>query len=301
MICRPLMSPLGSAAALATPAQLSPGLQLQQQIDILTKSLNAKVPSEMMYPSLGQVGEKVQKVSTFLDLYNLSTRDDETMNKIKSPTSKEEGAWWITLDAAVEPLQPKRNLKALRRSRSFDIMKPLPAIPNIDLGAKTDDHLAQPTGTTPTTPQKAVRRQGSLEDAKLAIVNADAKRMAEFRKRFKNRPPQLQLSSILSPPLQHAPSLPSPPLPSALLKVKSPLPPAARHRPLPQPPVLTGTFSQHPVIVAAPVPRVAQVASMKAPYWVKKVPKTPRTMRNERRQGWSGAWDLGGIEQLEKA
>lgn len=296
MVGQPLMSPFGSATALVTPGQLSPGLQLQQQIDILTRSLNAKAPSETMYPSLGQVGEEVQKVSTLLDLYNLSTRDDETLNKIKSPTSKEEGAWWITLDAAVEPLQPKKNNpKVLRHSRSFDYMKPLPALPNIDLGAKTDDHLAQPAGTTTSSTQKAVRRQGSLEDAKHAILNADARRMAEFRKRFKNRPPQLQLSSILSPP----PSLPSPPLPSALLKVKSPLPPAARPRRLPQPPV--PTLSQPPVIVAAPVPRIAQVASMKAPYWVKKVPKTPRTMRTERRQGWSGAWDLAGIEQPERA
>ncbi|KAI0083712.1 hypothetical protein BDY19DRAFT_976151 [Irpex rosettiformis] len=94
MVRQPLVLPFTPAATaqVTTPVQLSPGLQLHQQIDGLTRGINTKLPSDMVYPSLGQVGEEAQRVSTFLDLYQSRARDNETLSKVKSPTSREEGA-----------------------------------------------------------------------------------------------------------------------------------------------------------------------------------------------------------------
>lgn len=291
------MSPPSGIPPMISPIQLSPGLQLQQQIDSLTKSLNAKVPSDSMYPSLGQLGEEVQKVTTFLDLYHSRARDDESLNKVKSPTSRPEGQQlWTTLDAviSIEPVAPRRKNRELRRSRSLNsMMKPLPEIPNDERLQTAPRDAHDITTTQPLA--AAPRRQGGstrIEEAKSAIVHADAQRMAAFRKRFKNRPPQLQLQPH---PSTSTSSLPSPPLPSALLKVKSPRrlppPPATQLAPL----AAARQLPQLPVIMAA---APARAPSMKAPYWVKKVPKTPRTMRTERRQGWGGPWDVVGISQV---
>jgi len=287
MVAQPLVSsPSIKSASAFSPVPLTPGHHLQR-LETLSHCLAANAINEAVYPSLGQVGEEAKRVSTFLDLYRARARDDACLNKVKSPTSAEGGEEWAALEELTGN-RPLRRKSSLRRSRSFDDMEQF----TTRLSAAREDALTQ-IAEAPTN--EISSHPGSLEEAKATIVNADAKRMASFRRRFGNRPRELRLAVIAPPPSL---PLPSPPPPTALLKVKSPMPVAIAPRRLPQPPSRPRRLPQ-PVIVTAPVVRRASVQSPRVPYWIKSTPKTPRTMRSERRQGWGGSWEaLPGISEV---
>ncbi|KAI0339189.1 hypothetical protein BDW22DRAFT_606307 [Trametopsis cervina] len=310
-----MVSPSSGFAVSAS--QVSP-LQLQRQLDSLLSMMVYNAPKEMGYRSLGQAGDEANRVSTFADLYRAHARDDADLNKVKSPTSRDAGAGWAALHGhpeAVRVSQSKTRKAQLRRSRSLGDMQPLVVASPVAETRSSMEHADAPIPTeepsTPTHPLHNVAEpvhpvSGQLKSVAENMVRSEAKTMAAFSKRFKNRPPQLNLAppSRVLPPLpvkpvtrntvtDPAPSLPSPPPPSALMKVKSPAPPVVAPRRLPRPPVLVPSRSLPP-----PVVTMSRVPSLKAPYWVKKVPKTPRTMRTERRQGWGGSWEMAGISHV---
>jgi hypothetical protein len=297
---RSLMSPYATAGTALSPPQVSSSLRPQRRINNLAKCLVANFPTDVTYPSLGQVGEEVKRASTFLDLYRARAREDASLNKVKSPTPRENEADWQTFDGVLGMATPTGTTTELRRRRSQAHMKWRSAIvSDTRVSANMDDILVQPsepsTAIHDLTTTNNASRNICFKDAK-TVLDSDARKRVELRKRYKTRPPALELAPILRPP---ALSLPSPPLSSTLLKVKSPLPLAVRTTPrrLPQPPApaVPRRLPRPPVILAAPKNRTP---SIKAPYWVKKVPKTPRTMRTERRHGWGGSWDMAGIAQV---
>ncbi|GJE99029.1 hypothetical protein PsYK624_152670 [Phanerochaete sordida] len=265
----------------------------RHRMEKLTACLASSMPAEIVYPSLGQVATTAAHVSTFLDLYRVRASDDAHLATVKSPTSVDAEAW-APLAAPGTPSVPRRRRGTLRRSRSLsDIQRGV---------ALTSDAVHSPTARRAATLDghpggvNRAARPGSdtpLESAQRAIVDGDARRMAEFRRRFGARP--ARLAARLPPP--DAP-LPSPPPPSALLSVKSPLPPALI---APRAVVVVPQASAYARLVTIPA---SSLPSPQAPYWVKTaktggaVPKTPRTMRSERRQGWGGTWTMGSIGQV---
>lgn len=296
--------------AMQSPAPLV--VSPTQRMDKLAHCLQLGAPSEIVYPSFGQVSTEAERISTFLDLYRVRAQDENTLNKVKSPATRDAEGAFVPL--GIEPPRPRRR-GTVRRSRSLDDLQHGIAI--------TSDVLEQ-AGRAATMEenftQPARGRRGSLRKAQETIVQSDAERMAAFRTGFGIRP--RQLAAPLPPPTM---PLPSPPPPSALLKVKSPPPPAPaaavalRVRtaaavgmsfPTVQPlkvkvkarpsqallkPDTSGRLASDPGAGHTPL------KSPQAPYWVKPVmhePKTPRTMRSERRQGWGGAWTMGPMGQV---
>lgn len=178
----------------------------------------------------------------------------------------------------------------MRRSRSLSDLQHGIAITSDVVHKAGRAATMEENNTTVLVSQARTGSDTPLESAQRSIVTSDAQRMAEFRRRFGTRPRELRLAPLPPP---NAP-LPSPPPPSALLKVKSPLPPTLVVHAPPKP---SG------YVPLAPPDRHAPLKSPRAPYWVKSTghlapPKTPRTMRSERRQGWGGVWPMGSIGQV---
>ncbi|EKM52930.1 uncharacterized protein PHACADRAFT_259097 [Phanerochaete carnosa HHB-10118-sp] len=279
--------------ALCSPLIQSP----RQRVEKLTHCLASSRPAEIVYPSLDQVTAEAEHVSTFLDLYRVRGFDDAQLVKVKSPTTCD-GEPWAPFTAPDMPAQPRRRRNTLRRSRSLGDMQSGIAI--------TSDVVHGPAAGRVATAEKthAMRLGPMRKDSEFflqpvrrrgAIVKSDARRMAEFRRRFGTRPARLAPRF----PAPDAP-LPSPPPPSALLEVKSPLPPSLI---APKAVVVVPQPSAYASLVT--VKGQSPLRSPQAPYWVKSpvkegegIPKTPRTIRSERRQGWGGAWTMGSIGQV---
>lgn len=278
-----------------TPMVMSP----TQRVEKLAHCINSSIPAEIVYPSLGQVASTAQHISTFLDLYRVRAEDETMLNKVKSPTSYDGADAFAPLEEITEPrirIAPRRR-GTVRRSRSLsDLQHGIAITSDVIHVAGRAATLEDTTFTAPHSHDRS-RSLTPLRSAQRSIVTADAQRIAEFRRRFGMRPRELRLASLPPP---NAP-LPSPPPPSALLKVKSPLPPTLV---IPVPPKPTA------YVALAAADRHAPLKSPRVPYWVKSSshiaqPKTPRTMRSERRQGWGGVWPMGSIgqvvEQLQEA
>ncbi|KIP05257.1 hypothetical protein PHLGIDRAFT_128991 [Phlebiopsis gigantea 11061_1 CR5-6] len=255
--------------ALATPA--SPSLFFTASTPIvvsptrrmatLAQCINSSMPAEIVYPSLGQVATAAQHISTFLDLYRVRAEDEAQLKKVKSPTSYDGSNTFAALEDITDPRESR--ITAPRRR-----------------------------GT--------VRRSRSLSDLQRGIaITTDVVHRAgraatlEEPRRADSPLVSAQRTILASLPPPNAP-LPSPPPPSALLRVKSPLPPTLVVHAAPKPAAYAA--------LARPDGH-APLKSPRAPYWVKSAsamapPKTPRTLRSERRQGWGGAWPMGSIGQV---
>jgi len=234
-----LMSPpiAPTAAPAAVIANLTESEIARRKLSKLARYMGQTVPSELAFASFGQVGEDLDKVGSFLDLYRKGvSQDDSQLPDIKSPAARNSQDLM-----ASESTKPRRR-PTLRRSRSmgdfYDHAVVTNSLPYMASQAWSEEVQSVMSPTAP------------VEKAKEAILGSDAQRMAEFRIGFKNRPLELKLAPFPPP----TGPLPSPPVPSALFALQSP----------------------------------------RAPYWVKPAvvvpPKTPRTMRTERRQGWGGEW-----------
>ncbi|KAI0077511.1 hypothetical protein K474DRAFT_1078266 [Panus rudis PR-1116 ss-1] len=188
------------------------------------------------------------------------------------PTSSTHLSGKTTVDDINTTQKPRRK-NSLRRSRSVGDFYSVADVlemhtPHVELeselaGMKSpapplggDMHpFASPIAIAVAQKSPVFQRTHFVKKAKEVILGDDAKKMAEFRLKFSS-PRPLDLSFST---LQSQSPIPSP-VPSALEAVKSP----------------------------------------RVPYWVKPkmsypVPKTPRTMRTERRQGWGGSWELGEV------
>lgn len=203
---------------------------------------------ELVYPSIGQVADQAEKVSSYLELYRAgsSSADD-------------------SVGLGQTKLQRSGSKRSLRRSRSLgdfysvaDIREMRSHRAGVAARGVTSEVLVQsPTSLmspkadarSPQDDDVAIKRKRSLANAKAAIIGTDAKLMAQFRVGFGTSVPPMPRARPTTP-------LPTSPLPSALLAVKSP----------------------------------------RAPYWIRPTdPKTPRTLRTERRMGWGGAWNVGSM------
>ena len=114
--CRSIMTP-ASPSMFFTPCSpliMSPTQRMQN----LTQCLTANMPTEIVYPSLGQVASAADGISSFLDLYRARASDDAVLNKVKSPTSRDSAEWIALEDIADTPSRPRRR-GTVRRSRSL--------------------------------------------------------------------------------------------------------------------------------------------------------------------------------------
>ncbi|KAJ3478752.1 hypothetical protein NLI96_g9538 [Meripilus lineatus] len=264
-----------------------------QKMEKLARCLGENIPQEIVYPSFGQVGQEADKVDSFLDLYRKRTVDDMEFLNLKSPAPRVNKQDWACFDEVdlVEVDAGKTRKKMLRRSRSLGSLEDFySAVEILDLksphmlaSAHQVDHRPSPlspaqqvtaagdispllTSPIPNIFEEIdikVARKKSIANAKATILGADAVRMAHFRRDFRRRrPPPLNLTFGPRRPVRNASMItPYPATPSPLVAVKSP----------------------------------------RAPYWVqpfKVVPKTPRTLRTERRQGWGGPWNFWSIGEI---
>ena len=261
-----------------------------RKMEKLARCLGENIPQEIVYPSFGQVGQEADKVASFLDLYRKRPVDDSVFLNLKSPAPKENKKDWACFDEVDlnEDIERARK-RMVRRSRSLGSLEGFyTAAEVLDLksphflaSAHQADQLLSPANQvtaagdispllTPSSPdifediELKVAQKQPITNATAVIVDSDAMRMNAFRKEFKRRrPPPLDLAFGPRRPVRNASLIsPAPPTPSPLVSVKSP----------------------------------------RAPYWVKPLkiapPKTPRTLRTERRQGWGGAWNFWSIGEM---
>ncbi|KAL4251164.1 hypothetical protein ABKN59_004948 [Abortiporus biennis] len=262
----------------------------RQKMEKLARYLGESVPDELVYPSFGQIGEQADKVGSFLDLYR--------SHASAATTEKDTGAQQPSLQEIIDAERSAEDLmrgsqvggssnrrtrsNTLRRSRSMgDFYTSAELLqthrPYITSTQTRDDTSIQ---SQPANDEAIIRAHPSAiiepvmvnDDPvrlqrKRSVANIivdDAKHMTEYRLGFRSKPMELTLA---------------------------PLPPPTG--PLPPPPVSTSPLPSMQDLKSAKTPR--------GPYWVKPTqvsdPKTPRTVRTERRQGWGGAWNFWSMRE----
>ncbi|KAF7791145.1 hypothetical protein EIP86_002156 [Pleurotus ostreatoroseus] len=276
------------------------------------------VPAEVVYPhpSFGQMYTEAQGITSFLDLYQKDAEEDVKLETVKSPTSRDAThTAWVPLVDIVDPGPDLRRRGALRRSHSLSDLKGLRMAETQPTARRTsetgDDTVGvSETGVFGTEPSNSDIPTLRLNDEELPtnIARAQAgvsgprsaalghRRGRSLEEQGTNSSPRVlgtRPIALKLPPLP-PPSTPLPSPPSALLAVKSPRPDihALSLRRLPHPYVYAPVRSSS----SAKLP----LKSPQAPYWVRTqdMPKTPRTVRSERRQGWGGQWNVGNVGRV---
>lgn len=323
MNTRSLLTPASpSIFAPLTPRPITPRLK-KKRLENLTHCLVSSVPAEIVYPypSFEQVYAEAQGISSFLDLYQKDTEDDARLRTVKSPTSPEadHDIWAQPLESVMAPVSDLRRRRALRRSRSLSDIGELHMHATQPTAGRTSETEAVSTLTgaervsprsaqfspdipvvrlngeePPTTPLRA----GAASDQRSAPPRHRRGRSLEEQGALSSSRPHrnalgVRLRALMLSPLP-PPSAPLPSPPSALLTIKSPKPTVH---------ALSSRRLLHPYMYAplkSPSSSKTPLKSPQAPYWVgaKAQPKTPRTVRNERRQGWGGQWNMGNVGRV---
>lgn len=269
------ISPVPNLAAL-TDADIR-----KQKMEKLARCLGESGPQEMVFPSFGQVGQEVEGLaapapSTYLDLYrqHSAALGSGKLAGIKSPQPRDAQINWKSLDD-IEPeamvASPLGNRKSiLRRSRSVGDFYTVEEILTMNT-----THVEATTSTQP----KDRRASESLLSATPSVhpFASPINKPVEHELKRKDSVTLAKLSILGDDAKQMATfrsSFRPRPLDLAVTWVESPLSPSQ--------------------------PSALEVRSPRAPYWVKPVlvPKTPRTLRTEKRQGWGGRWDF--VESMPK-
>ncbi|KAH9943960.1 hypothetical protein B0H21DRAFT_823382 [Amylocystis lapponica] len=299
-------------------------LEKLETLETLARA-GSSLPQELVYPSLGQVGEKADQITSFLDFYRMGTKDDVHVPRAPSVVQDDQSVWSEVGVPDSTPIgrRMSRSLQASRR-RSRSVGDFYSFGDALEIGSprtyQTDKRFSRqlhspsyivppPSAGSPMHPfanpcasprvtlespenMELPRRQRteSLKKAKLSIIGADAKLMADFRLGFGTRPLDLSLARFPAP----TGPLPSPPVSARLQDVKSPKAPywvKSSFRP-------RASFEFVQFAQADPYATARASPSRGPP------PATPRTRRFERRQGWGGRWNqgnLGGvIDQLKE-
>ncbi|KAH9923840.1 uncharacterized protein B0H18DRAFT_955688 [Fomitopsis serialis] len=320
-----------------------------QNLEKLAQYSAVGIPQEMIYPSFGQVEEKTEQITCFLDLYRMGTmgqvpgRSASLASGLHTAPVPVPEVTLTSPTAAVTALLIKRRGRAnsrsstgsmKRRSRSagdFYSVTDALALESPSFGARMNSQLhaasvLSPVGTYsaflappepvlsagrasftsalfspsiysqisarsaefPLSPElvtSPVQRQRTIAKARRSILTDDAQRMATFRTRFGVRP--LEFALPVTPlPLPMGP-LPSPPMsPAPPAEVRSPRVPywvKSSYRP---------RDSTHALeLVNMRYDPEGKRRSAKR----KTVLPTPTTQRFERRMGWGGEWNQGGM------
>ncbi|GBE84063.1 hypothetical protein SCP_0600410 [Sparassis crispa] len=311
-------------------------LEKLEKLDKLARCKDDIFPPEFIYPSLGQVSEKVEKISSYLDLYRMGAKDDSHL-----PRTRYEDQEYISVRAEVgDPDNTTRSRPvsrglsmSRRRSRSVGDFHSFAALGSSQAEAGSGSRFSiQMNSLAVQSPSSAVTRASyfspsvysdtasfgvdsaadvaalaalnsprkracSIMSAKQSILGADAKLMAEFRTRFGTRPLDFHFPPFPAPTCP----LPSPPVSPTLEQVKSPKVPYW----------VKSSFRPHTSgAYALGFPDVGPYAQVKSASTASRKnghlapPATPRTRRVERRQGWGGHWNqgtMGGvIDQLRQ-
>ncbi|CAL1710529.1 unnamed protein product [Somion occarium] len=240
----------------------------KQKMEKLARCLGETGPQEMVFPSFGQVGAEVQGVPTYLDLYRQhSAIDDSVLMNLKSPAPRDSKVDWATLDdIETKNNEPITRKSMLRRSRSvgdFYSAEEILEMRQVRVEAVTTTEAEEGMRSAVASVIKPVEEAPMELRRKQSIANAKASILGDDAKLMADF-----RSSFKPRPLDLSLDFSNSPLPSP------------------------------------PAPSGFEVRSPRAPYWVKpiRMPKTPRTLRTERRQGWGGKWDfvetMGQLKQL---
>ncbi|KAH9913733.1 uncharacterized protein B0H18DRAFT_960196, partial [Fomitopsis serialis] len=270
-----------------------------QNLEKLAQYSAVGIPQEMIYPSFGQVEEKTEQITCFLDLYRMGTMGQSDRRGHRAPHQ-----------AAGRANSRSSTGSMKRRSRSagdFYSVTDALALESPSFGARMNSQLhaasvLSPVGTNsaflaPPEPVLSAGRasftsalfspsiysQFSARSAEFPL--SPELRMATFRTRFGVRP--LEFALPVTPlPLPMGP-LPSPPMsPAPPAEVRSPRVPywvKSSYRP---------RDSTHALeLVNMRYDPEGKRRSAKR----KTVLPTPTTQRFERRMGWGGEWNQGGM------
>ncbi|KAH8077756.1 hypothetical protein BXZ70DRAFT_1068740 [Cristinia sonorae] len=243
-----------------------------QKMEKLARCLGESVPPELVYPSIGEVAEKA-KMGSYLELYRTGSGDDSSVG-MKSPAPKD--AHWeaVGMGKTTDREQHDGSRKrAVRRSRSLGDFY---TVTDIREMRSLNDRLAQREGAmktvehSPTDTVSVSSTSGTsttepdgvaVLKRKRSIANAKAVIIGTDAKLMALFRQGFNAAAPPAPVPVSSTSTPSSDVPSALLSIQSPRAPA--------------------------------------PYWVKTVdPKTPRTLRTERRMGWGGPWNHGSMGEM---
>ncbi|KAK7689638.1 hypothetical protein QCA50_007431 [Cerrena zonata] len=240
----------------------------KQKMEKLARCLGETGPQEMVFPSFGQVGQEVHGgPSTYLDLYRQHSDavDSGKLAGVMSPKPQDAQINWKSLDDIEQEnmMSPGGKRKSvLRRSRSVG------------------DFYSVEEILTMNTPHVEATTQSKDRRASESLLSA--------------APSPHPFASPINQPIEHELKRKD----SVTLAKLSILGDDAKQMASfrmsfrPRPLDLSVAWIESPLSPAQP--SALEVRSPRAPYWVKPVvvPKTPRTLRTEKRQGWGGRWDF---------
>ncbi|EMD32338.1 hypothetical protein CERSUDRAFT_68693 [Gelatoporia subvermispora B] len=303
-------TPLRSVSSLARSRAKSVSVQQTDELEKLTRCLEASVPQDVLYSSLGS---DVEKITCFLDLYRMGYNDKTSQRPASAHPERLSRIGWETEGAGRGRRMSRDPTAQNRRSRSVGDFYVSTIIPDIDCepvtpGLESMKRLSKRLSAalrlvqSPVTPYRSSRRYSTtlsadanvqrtrtLLRAKQTILGTDAELMETFRARFGTRPLDFQGAPFPAPtgPLPSPPATPA----STLAKAKSPKAPYwVRSSLTPQSYERSFEFLRDDTKIAEKTE--GSIAAKP------RAPATPRTRRIERRQGWGGEWHRGSLAEV---
>jgi len=253
------VSPTVLLAHVSPVTKLTEAQIRSQKMEKLSRCLGETVPKELVYPSIGQVTEQAEQVGSYLELYRAGSSVDDSAVGIKSPVPKD--AHWENVGLGATKLQRSGSQRSLRRSRSLGDFYSIADIQELQSHNARMAALAAGADVLVQSPlglMSPTPRPAAKDDPVLKRKRSIANAKAAIIGTDAKLMAQFRLG--FGGPALPVPETPlSSPVPSALLAITSP----------------------------------------RVPYWVKPTqPKTPRTLRTERRMGWGGAWNVGSMAEM---
>lgn len=293
------MAPVSPSTVLSKPSPVPNLTSLtdaeirKQKMEKLARCLGETGPQEMVFPSFGQVGQEAQRgalgvaPSTYLDLYrqhSAAVADTSKLADVKSPKPRGDAQLsWKTMDdldkdvmLSPTPLSASEKRKSvLRRSRSvgdFYSVEEILAMKSAHVELSPKGHVRRASDTLVSAiPSSSIHPFASPVNMPIEYRNSTSSSSVLKRRDSMESMTQAKLA-ILGDDAQRM----------------------ARFRMSFKPRPLDLTFDWEETPMSPAQPTALEVRSPRAPYWVKPVvvPKTPRTLRTEKRQGWGGKWDF---------
>ncbi|CCM05319.1 uncharacterized protein FIBRA_07533 [Fibroporia radiculosa] len=328
------LSPLSPFSPITTDKLERAKVQKLQKLEQLAQCASVGLPRELIYPSFGQVEEKAEKVTTFLDLYKMRAEDDGDAHQTRSAFRTEDGSSGAKIMSrpvqresrrmSRTTLMPKRRSRSVGDFHSFadvlEIRSPRFAIPH---EPRLSRQLHSP-GVMAPPPTAASLHCDVSGDARVGSPSVYSQASAESdAAALVPSPPPIWPKSPMSPGRQRARSVSR--AKQSIIGTDAVLMAAFRTRfgtrpldfgvaPFPAP---TGPLPSPPMS-----PSLPDVRSPRVPYWVrssfrprdsllvlqraegtgdppvntKRASRTTlRARRIERRMGWGGQWNQGNL------